>query len=134
MARNVSVRELIAEAYRVRMFQVAGGPDWIGSDRFDIVAKAASAAPLALAVGPNGARQPSETPFMMLRQLLQDRFKLVVHSQARQGPIYELVMARDDGRRGPQLRPPATDCAKLDPAGPPPPGGFCGGIRTGLGV
>ena len=42
-------------------------------------------------------------------------------------------MARDDSKRGPQLRPPATDCAKLDPTGPPPPGGFCGGIRPGLG-
>ena len=43
MARNVRVRDLIAEAYRVRAFQVTGGPEWIGSDRFDIIAKAASA-------------------------------------------------------------------------------------------
>jgi uncharacterized protein (TIGR03435 family) len=133
MARNMRVRDLIAEAYRVRTFQVTGGPDWIGSDRFDIVARASSAAPLALAIGPNGVRQPSETPFVMLRERLRDRFKLVVHTESREGPIYELVMARDDGRRGTQLRPPATDCAKLDPAGPPPPGGFCGGIRTGIG-
>jgi uncharacterized protein (TIGR03435 family) len=133
MARNVRVRDLIAEAYRVRAFQVTGGPEWIGSDRFDIVAKAASAAPLALSTGPDGVRQPSETPFVMLRELLRDRFKLVVHTEGREGPIYELVMARNDSRKGPQLRPPATDCAKLDPAGPPPPGGFCGGIRTGIG-
>jgi uncharacterized protein (TIGR03435 family) len=133
MARNVRVHDLIAEAYRVRTFQISGGPDWIRSDRFDIVAKAASSAPLALINGPNGVRQPSETPFVMLRGLLNDRFKLAVHTESREGPIYELVMARDDSRNGPQLRPPATDCAKLDPAGPPPPGGFCGGIRTGIG-
>jgi uncharacterized protein (TIGR03435 family) len=133
MARNVRVHDLIAEAYRVRTFQITGGPDWIRSDRFDIVAKAASSAPLALINGPNGVRQPSETPFVMLRGLLNDRFKLAVHTESREGPIYELVMARDDSRNGPQLRPPATDCAKLDPAGPPPPGGFCGGIRTGIG-
>jgi uncharacterized protein (TIGR03435 family) len=133
MARNVRVRDLIAEAYRVRTFQITGGPGWIGSDRFDIVAKASSAAPLALATGPNGVRQPSETPFLMLRELLKERFRLVVHAETREGPIYELVMARDDSRQGPQLRPPATDCSKLDPAGPPPPDGFCGGIRAGTG-
>jgi uncharacterized protein (TIGR03435 family) len=131
MARNVRVRDLIAEAYRVRTFQITGGPDWIGSDRFDVVAKAAT--PFALTIGPDGVRQPPQTPFLMLRELLKDRFKLVVHTEAREGPIYELAMARDDSRRGPQLRPPETDCAKLDPAGPPPPGGFCGGIRTGIG-
>ena len=133
MARNVRVRDLIAEAYRVRAFQVTGGPEWIGSDRFDIIAKAASAAPLAPTIGPDGVRQPPEAPFLMLRELLKDRFKLVVHTEARGGPIYELMMARDDKRRGPQLRAPETDCATLDPAGPPPPGGFCGGIRTGTG-
>jgi len=133
MARNVRVRDLIAEAYRVRAFQVTGGPEWIGSDRFDIIAKAASAAPLAPTIGPDGARQPPEAPFLMLRELLKDRFKLVVHTETREGPTYALMMARDDRRRGPQLRPPETDCAKLDLAGPPPPGGFCGGIRTGIG-
>jgi uncharacterized protein (TIGR03435 family) len=133
MARNVRVRDLVAEAYRVRAFQVTGGPEWIGSDRFDIIAKAASTAPLAPTIGPDGVRQSPEAPFLMLRELLKDRFKLVVHTEAREGPTYELLMARDDRRRGPQLRPPETDCAKLDPAGPPPPGGFCGGIRTGTG-
>jgi uncharacterized protein (TIGR03435 family) len=133
MARNVRVRDLIAEAYRVRAFQITGGPDWIRSDRFDIIAKAASAAPFTPVIGPDGVRQPPEAPFLMLRELLKDRFKLVVHAEAREGPTYELMMARDDGRRGPQLRPPQTDCAKLDPTGPPPPGGFCGGIRTGIG-
>jgi uncharacterized protein (TIGR03435 family) len=133
MARNVRVRDLIAEAYRVRPFQVTGGPDWIGSDRFDIIAKAASADSLTPTIGPDGVRQPPDAPFLMLRALLTDRFKLVAHIEAREGPTYELMMARDDRRRGPQLRPPETDCAKLDPAGPPPPGGFCGGIRTGMG-
>jgi uncharacterized protein (TIGR03435 family) len=133
MARNVRVRDLIAEAYRVRGFQVTGGPEWIGTDRFDIIAKAASAAPLTPTIGPDGVRQPPDAPFLMLRELLKDRFKLVVHTEAREGPTYELMMARDDKRNGPQLRAPGTDCAKLDPAGPPPPGGFCGGIRTGIG-
>lgn len=132
MARNVRVRDLIAEAYRVRGFQVTGGPDWIGSDRFDIIAKAASAAPFTPTVARDGVRQPAEAPFLMLRELLKDRFKLVVHTETREGPTYELMVSRDD-RRGLQLRPAETDCAKLDPAAPPPPAGFCGGIRTGIG-
>lgn len=133
MARNVRVRDLIAEAYRVRGFQVTGGPDWIGSDRFDIIAKAAAAAPFTPSIGPDGARQPPEAPFVMLRELLKDRFKLVAHTETRDGPIYELVMARNK-LKGPRLRPAEIDCAKLDPGGPPPPGGFCGGIRTGIGA
>src|SRR3979490_1344093 len=39
-ATNVPVRELIRRAYGIQNFQLVGGPDWIGSERFDIVAKA----------------------------------------------------------------------------------------------
>jgi uncharacterized protein (TIGR03435 family) len=73
-------------------------------------------------MAPDGVRQPAEAPFFMLRELLKDRFKLVVHAEAREGPTYELLVSRDDRRRELQLRPAETDCAKLDPAGPPPAG------------
>jgi bla regulator protein blaR1 len=36
---NTPVRVLITFAYQIQNFQVVGGPDWVGSDRFDIVAK-----------------------------------------------------------------------------------------------
>ena len=40
VATNVTLRALIQTAYRLQPFQVIGGPSWLSSDRFDIVAKA----------------------------------------------------------------------------------------------
>jgi len=60
---------------------------------------------------------------MMLRTLLADRFKLVMHKETKELPIFELVLARQDGKLGPQLRPAAVDCATLAAArGGTPPG------------
>jgi len=39
-ATNVPLKILIALAYHVRPEAITGGPGWLGSDRFDIVAKA----------------------------------------------------------------------------------------------
>jgi uncharacterized protein (TIGR03435 family) len=94
--------------------QIIGGPSWIDSDRFDVVAKAAA----DQQPGPNG---PPPELFLMVRTLLVDRFKLVVHNESRELPIYSLVLARDDGRRGPQLNPAAVDCASLRGRGGAPP-------------
>ena len=107
-----------------------GGPDWFDSDRFDIVAKA-----------PDDA--PPEQMLLMMRTLLADRFKLAVHTETREIPVYALVMARSDGKPGPQLRPATVDCAAMlaaarQPGAPPPPSPPAGdrplcGMRTGPG-
>jgi uncharacterized protein (TIGR03435 family) len=136
MAHNATLRRVIAEAYRVRSFQVTGGPAWIDSDRFEIIAKAQSDAPFALQLGPDGTRTPGAASFLIVQQLLKERFKLAAHVDMRDGPVLALVSGTKDGRPGAQLRPPAFDCAKFnprDPDLPPPPGGFCGGIRAGAG-
>jgi uncharacterized protein (TIGR03435 family) len=122
-ASNVPLRELISAAYGTPQplpaFQISGGPKWIESERFDIVAKAAGDPQ----PGPNG---PPPEMFLMLRNLLAERFQLTVHRESKELPIYTLVMARSDGRLGAQLRPAATDCAALMNAtrsrggGPPP--------------
>ena len=46
----------------------------------------------------------------MLRALLYERFKLRVHTEQRELPVYHLVTARRDWKLGPQLRPSAVDC------------------------
>src|SRR6185436_5879072 len=89
-ATNMTVRQLIVNAYRLRPFQATGGPDWIDSARFDIAAKAA----------PEHATTPVSS---MLRSLLADRFKQRVHTETKEQPIYALVVARADGRLGPKL-------------------------------
>lgn len=126
-ATNVTVRYLIRAAYRLQDFQIVDGPDWITSERFDIVAKAAHDLP------------PPRSPdiffegSLMLQTLLAERFNVIVHYETRDLPVYGLVMARNDGRMGPRLRRPETDCRTFDfrKSPTPPPGGFCGGIRSG---
>ena len=53
----------------------------------------------------------------MLRAMLADRFKLVTHTEMREAPMYALVMARTDGRFGPQLRKASVDCEAAAVAG-----------------
>jgi uncharacterized protein (TIGR03435 family) len=45
----------------------------------------------------------------MLRQMLEDRFALRVHHEIRDMPVYELLVARSDGRLGPNLKPAQID-------------------------
>ena len=97
---NLPLRMLIVQAYRVSGYQLVGGPGWIDSERFDIVAKA-----------PEGSR-PDQTP-LMLRGLLAERFKLKVHGETRDTPIYALVLARSDGKLGPKLSKTTDDCQKI---------------------
>jgi uncharacterized protein (TIGR03435 family) len=50
---------------------------------------------------------------LLLRSLLKDRFKLVMHNETREMPLSYLVMAREDRKLGERLRPSSVDCAAL---------------------
>jgi bla regulator protein blaR1 len=131
-ATNVPLRQLILMAYQVQPFQIVGGPSWIASDRFDIVAKAAGDMPPS-APGVVGPMQ------LMMRTLLGDRFKLTLHNEQKEMPIYTLVLAKADGKLGPQLRQSTTDCASIMRAaaqrgGPPPPPSFSEPMQCGMRV
>jgi uncharacterized protein (TIGR03435 family) len=122
-ATNITVRFLIRTAYQLQDDQISGGPNWLTSDHFDILAKAEAGA------------SPAQLPSMM-QALLADRFKLAVHHETKELPIYALVIARSDGALGSQLR--RNDCVCPDnarPAAPPDPGQpqRCGSISTGFG-
>jgi len=99
IATNLTVRSIIQRAYQVQYVQIVGGPSWIETDRFDIDAKAPTAV-------------PPDQMLPMIQSLLADRFHLVVHHEQRPTSVYALVMARSDGKPGPQLLP--FDCS--DPA------------------
>ena len=99
-ATNIPLKVLITNAYQLSFFQVVGGPDWVSTDRFDIAAKV-----------PDGA--PPEQTRAMLRTLLKDRFKLAVHMETRDTPIFALVKARADNRLGPNLKSSTTDCGPV---------------------
>ena len=107
IATNVSLGTLIRNAYQRSNFEIFGGPKWIESDRFDILAKA------------EGDPSPREMR-LMLRALLAERYNVRVHNETRNLPLYELVVARRDRRNGPQLHRTNADCAHAPPPPPPP--------------
>jgi len=96
---NVTVRRLILNAYQLQDQQLSGGPGWIDSEHFDIVANS------------DATNLTPQQRWMMVRALLMERFKLKVHSEAREIPVFALVLARSDGRLGSALRKSeAADC------------------------
>jgi len=98
IAINVTIRQIIRYAYSMQNSIVEGGPDWLDTVRYDVTAKAAEAA-------------TSDQMTLMFRPLLADRMKLAMHIEARDTPIFALVLARADGRLGPQLRASSVaDC------------------------
>jgi uncharacterized protein (TIGR03435 family) len=103
-----TLQMLIQNAYDLQDFQIAGGPKWLNSDRFDIFATSSSP-DLFKAEQPFGPTQQQ----LMLRSLLVDRFKLAAHNETRELPVFALVLARTDGRLGPELRKTSIDCAAL---------------------
>jgi len=78
--RNVSLKTVIRWAYHVMDHQISG-PDWLGHQRFDIVAKAPTPAPEA-------------ELRIMLQALLAERFKLTVHRETKELQAYVLVVAK----------------------------------------
>jgi bla regulator protein blaR1 len=102
---NTPVKVLITFAYQVQNFQVVGGPDWVGSDRFDIVAKMDGDPP---AVIPGTG---ADHMMLAVRTLLKDRFKLALRKETRELDIYALTMARSGGKPGPALKPASGDCS-----------------------
>ena len=97
-ATNVTLMTLIRRAYGVEIRnQISGGPGWLNSDAYEIQAKLdASAADTLKKLAPperNSARR------QMLQALLADRFKLIVHRENKELPVYILVV----GKNGPKL-------------------------------
>lgn len=123
---NQTMQTLILFAYGIQGFQLVGAPDWMTTERFDIVARASADIPPT----PFGGISPEA---LMLRSLLEDRFRLSAHRETRDLPIYALVVARADGRPGPRLRRPTSDfCTRRFEAAakgtdlPVPAGTVCG--------
>jgi uncharacterized protein (TIGR03435 family) len=96
-----TTRALISMAYHDPLpFEIVGLPAWAESERYDVEAR-----------GKAGASD--EEVIQMWRALVADRLKLRVHYQTRPRPAYRLVLVRDVGRLGPQLRP--STCTPPDP-------------------
>jgi len=96
---GVSLRDIVRQAYQVKDYQITG-PDWMGSERFDLVAKI-----------PDGVSR-DQVP-AMLQNLLAERFKLTLHREKKELPAYGLVVSKG----GPKL----TEVKVEPPPAVPPP-------------
>ena len=90
---NIMLRAVLLSAYDVKNYQIFG-PEWIDTLRFDITAKI-----------PSGATK--EQFQSMLRNLLETRFKMSIHRESKELPIYALLVAKN----GPKIKPAAEDGA-----------------------
>jgi uncharacterized protein (TIGR03435 family) len=104
-ATNQSVVTLIIFAYKMKISESFGGlmrnlPAWAITDRFDIKARAESGKPT------------KEDMRLMMQSLLEDRFKLKVHREKREMPVFGLYLAKP-GKTGSQLKPhhPTSPCS-----------------------
>jgi uncharacterized protein (TIGR03435 family) len=96
---------LIASAYNVPIGSenrmIVGAPDWLKSEaeaeRYDVQAKIEDSLYEAMQKMPPS--QQREQVALMEQSLLADRFKLKVHFETREMPVYALVVAKD----GPKL-------------------------------
>lgn len=83
---NVSLRNMLTNAFNIKDYQLQG-PDWLNSERFDVTAK----------IPPNTTREQYR---LMLQKLLAERFKMTVHHETKENPVFALVI----GKGGPKLK------------------------------
>ncbi|HXJ40645.1 MAG TPA: TIGR03435 family protein [Bryobacteraceae bacterium] len=140
---NVTLQGLIQEAYGMTIerpwlpfriapkqgVQILAGPGWTASDRFDVVGKW-KATPVGQHRTIESEQKAQSDAHLMLQALLEERFRLKVHREMKDLPIYELTIAKstDKLRQG--------SCTIFDPAAPPltlnqSAPNYCGNSRIG---
>ena len=102
---GVPLTILIMNAFKIKRYQITGGPDWLNSERFDVAAKL-----------PEGAKQ-DQVP-EMLQSLLEERFGLKLHHDTKDLPLYELTVGKGGAKIKESMEDPA---AKDGPLPLPPP-------------
>jgi len=107
---NQPISTIIRGAAPTQVREVIGAPDWVNTERYDVTTKPPAA---------STAAQRRE----MARQMFIDRMKFVGHVEERERETFALVLARSDGRLGPNLKPSTLDCSPrpATAAGTPPP-------------
>jgi uncharacterized protein (TIGR03435 family) len=85
---NTTVSDLMTFAYRLHSHQIAGGPAWIESEKYDLLAE------------PDGDGQPNDRQWrIMVEKLLAQRFKLAFHYNKKELSVYAITV----GKTGPKL-------------------------------
>ena len=100
---NLRVSDLVQAAFQVGDHQVLGMPAWARNTRYDISAR----------LDPRIAGALSPAWGLPLQTLLRDRLQLAFHRETQQRPVYHLMLARPDGKLGPNMRPAQYNCEAL---------------------
>jgi uncharacterized protein (TIGR03435 family) len=100
---GMAIAAVIRTAYPADVSDLIGAPDWVATEVYDLTAQA----------GRDVSREQMEA---MLRGMLAERFTLAVHYEMQERPVYQMVLARADGRLGPDLRRSDLDCDAIQAA------------------
>jgi uncharacterized protein (TIGR03435 family) len=92
VATHMTLKSLVCFAYDVNSYQVSGGPNWSESDMYDVNAKMDDSTIEVLRK--LDSAQARQTQKQMLQALLADRFRLSIHRETRQLPIYALIVLK----------------------------------------
>jgi uncharacterized protein (TIGR03435 family) len=92
--KDHTLKMMIAAAYNLNPRMISGGPAWMESDHYDIVA-----------VTPGEVRPDRAEQMTMLRALLADRFQLTFHREPKEFSIYELEQAKSGSKLKPSALP-----------------------------
>ncbi len=99
-AKNVTVKMLIIMSYKIQPFQLTGAPSWIDTEHFDIEATPEAAEAEPQNPSPDQMQASFEKQRIRVQSLLADRFKLKIHRETKELPVYALVVAKN----GPKLK------------------------------
>ena len=108
--RDATMLDLIQAAYGIGAEDIAGGPGWVSSDLFDVVAKV-----------PAGTTPAAAN--LMLQALLADRFKLVMRKDTYPVPRYVLSAGKGGAKLKSSSGSGNSTCQPLQGGGPGPGGG-----------
>jgi len=100
---GMAIAPMIRTAYAADTSDLVGAPDWVNAETYDLTAQA-------------GRDVPRDEMTAMLQAMLADKFKLVVHYEIQERPVYALMLARADGRLGPHIRKSDLDCDAIQAA------------------
>jgi uncharacterized protein (TIGR03435 family) len=128
-ATNVTLQTLIRDVYQVQASQIAGAPNWLNSETYDVEARMdKSVAEELRKVDPMQSLPERQR---MLQALLADRCKLTLHRETKDLPVYALAIA-ENGPKLQEAKPGDTYANGIKgPNGHP---GGPGNIRMGRGT
>ncbi len=101
--QGITLKMLIRQAYNVQEFQITGLSAWASADRYSITAKSADSSEPA--IDPLKATDEQRRTFgqqmaQRIQALLADRFRLKLHKETKEGPVYALAVAKN----GPKMK------------------------------